>query len=66
MRELLPFNAQMSHREIAEELGMTVGAVHMTLHRALRKLRSHGLTLTCKELADDLDSRRKGSVHYEA
>jgi DNA-binding transcriptional regulator GbsR (MarR family) len=48
----------MSHDEIAEELGMSVGAVTMTLSRALRKLRRQGLLQTCRELAAALDRNR--------
>jgi hypothetical protein len=48
----------MSHDEIAEELGMSVGAVTITLSRALRKLRRQGLLQTCRELAKALDHGR--------
>jgi DNA-directed RNA polymerase specialized sigma24 family protein len=34
---------EMSYREIAEELAMTVSAVHMHLSRGLKKLRRKGL-----------------------
>jgi DNA-binding transcriptional regulator GbsR (MarR family) len=49
---------EMSHDEIAEELGMSIGAVTMTLSRALRKLRRQGLLKTAKELAEHLDRNR--------
>jgi predicted DNA-binding protein YlxM (UPF0122 family) len=62
----LPGNPGMSLEEIAQEMHMSKSAVNMCIHRALRKLRSQGLTFTCKELADDLDRNRKGSVQYEA
>jgi DNA-binding transcriptional regulator GbsR (MarR family) len=61
----IPGNPQMSLAEIAEETGMSIGAVRMTIHRALRKLRSQGLVIKMQELADDLDRNRKGSVQYE-
>jgi predicted transcriptional regulator len=49
---------EMSHEEIAEELGMSVSAVTMCLSRALRKLRSQGLLRTAKELAEELNRGR--------
>jgi DNA-directed RNA polymerase specialized sigma24 family protein len=63
-RETLPFGAQMSLREIAEELDMTVGAVHMHLSRGLKKLRSQGLVIKMQELANELDRNRNGSVEW--
>lgn len=60
----IPNNPQMSLREIAEETGMTIGAVHMHLSRGLKKLRSHGLVIKMQELADDLDRNRKGNVEW--
>lgn len=56
--------ASMSLEEIAEEEGMSVGAVHMCLSRALRKLRSQGLVFKMQELAEDLDRNRKGSAEW--
>jgi hypothetical protein len=50
----------MSLEEIAEETGMTVGAVGMCLSRGLKKLRSEGLLYTAKELAEELDRNRRG------
>jgi hypothetical protein len=50
----------MSVEEIAEETGMTVGAVGMTISRALKKLRTEGLLYTAKELAEELDRNRRG------
>ena len=43
-----PIKHQMSLQEIAEETGMTVGAVNVCLGRALKKLRSQGLILTAR------------------
>lgn len=51
--------AAMSLQEIADELGITPGAVHMTLNRALKKLRAHGLIPQMKELGIALDAGRK-------
>ena len=48
----------MTLAEIAEREGVSVGAVHMLLSRALRKLRRQGLLLTCKELAEALERNR--------
>ena len=62
--EILRSGAQMSLKEIAEELDMTVGAVHTCLSRGLKKLRSQGLVLKMQELAQDLDRNRKGSVEW--
>jgi hypothetical protein len=41
---------------------MTVGAVNMTISRALRKLRQQKLLLTARELATELDRGRKGII----
>jgi DNA-directed RNA polymerase specialized sigma24 family protein len=63
-REVLPRNGQMSLQEIAEHEGISVKTVNITIQCALRKLRHHGLVLKMQELANDLDSRRKGSVEW--
>jgi hypothetical protein len=52
----------MTVEEISEETGMTVGAVNMTISRALRKLRQQKLLLTARELATELDRGRKGTI----
>ena len=51
-----------SLEEIAETEGMSVGAVRMTLTRALKKLRTCGLLCPVRELAQELDRNRKGIV----
>jgi hypothetical protein len=51
-----------SLEQIAEAEGTSVGAVHMCLTRALKKLRRQGLIITCRELAQMLDRGRKGLV----
>ena len=52
----------MSVDEIAEETGMSVGAVNMTISRALRKPRQQKLLLTARELATELERGRKGII----
>jgi DNA-binding transcriptional regulator GbsR (MarR family) len=61
----LPSKSAMSVQEIAEETGMSVSAVNMTISRALRKLRRQGIALTMRDLAQDLDRNRKGSVDWQ-
>jgi DNA-directed RNA polymerase specialized sigma24 family protein len=52
----------MSLQEIAEETGMSVSAVSVTLTRGLRKLRREGLIQTARELAQELDRNRREIV----
>jgi hypothetical protein len=52
---------EMSYSEIAEELGLTVSAVHMSLSRGLKKLRRKGLILTARELSIELERNRATS-----
>lgn len=53
-----PLRHAMSLEEIARAEGMSIAAVHMTITRALRKLRRQGLLVTCRELAEALDANR--------
>jgi hypothetical protein len=48
--------------EIAEAEGISTGAARMCLTRAMRKLRRAGLLQTARELAEALDSNRKGII----
>jgi hypothetical protein len=48
----------MTLEEIAEETGMSLSAVSMTISRGLKKLRSQGLLITAKELAEHLARNR--------
>jgi predicted transcriptional regulator len=52
---------EMSYSEIAEELGMTVSAVHMSLSRGLKKLRRKCLLQTARELSIELEAHRATS-----
>lgn len=63
--EVLPYGAQMSLAEIAQEEGISVGCVRMTINRALRKLRSEGITFKMQELGDELERNRKGSIEWQ-
>ena len=57
-----PVKHAASLEEIAQAEGISVGAAHMTLSRALRKLRREGLIFTCRELAEYLDRNRQESA----
>jgi DNA-binding transcriptional ArsR family regulator len=48
----------MSLEEIAEETGMSISTVSMTISRGLRKLRDQKLLCTARELAQHLDASR--------
>jgi predicted transcriptional regulator len=52
---------EMSYSDIAEELGLTVSAVHMHLSRGLKKLRRKGLLQTARELSIELEAHRATS-----
>jgi hypothetical protein len=53
-----PVRHAASLEEIAQAEGVSIGAAHMLLTRALRKLRANGLLCTCAELARQLDANR--------
>jgi hypothetical protein len=57
-----PVRHAASLEAIAKAEGMSVAAVHVIISRALRKLRSQGLVLICRELAQHLDANRKEIV----
>jgi DNA-binding transcriptional regulator GbsR (MarR family) len=50
----------MSLEEIAEETGMSLSAVSMTISRGLRKLRAQGLLLTCRDVENTVRTARRG------
>jgi hypothetical protein len=52
----------MSLEAIAEAEQMSVGAVNLLIGRALKKLRSQRLLITCREFATELERNRKGIV----
>lgn len=49
----------MSLEQIAQAEGTTVGAVHVLLGRALKKLRRAGLLKIAAQLAGELDGHRE-------
>jgi hypothetical protein len=53
-----PLKYAASVEQIAEAEGLSVGAVTMLLSRALRKLRKHGLLITARQLALELEEHR--------
>jgi DNA-binding CsgD family transcriptional regulator len=57
-----PVTHAASLEEIAAAEGTTVAAVNMAINRALKKLRSQRLLITCREFAAELERNRKGIV----
>jgi DNA-binding CsgD family transcriptional regulator len=57
-----PVKGEMSLEAIAEAEQMSVGAVNVLIGRALKKLRSQRLLITCREFATELERNRKGIV----
>jgi hypothetical protein len=58
-----PVKHEMSLEQIAQAEGISVAAAHMTITRALRKLRRQGLICTCRELSEALERSRPHTEH---